>query len=531
MSKVIILSDRNTSLKYDKKLLFKSRLQINSSRKKNIASLSITNNQSNTNKNSSFIKDYQKHSQKKQQLKPYNHKKNITYINGNHSIFNDIKSISKKYININNYNNSTFNNFAKNIKHDLNNIITKDRDNYYSNKTFLKKNLNNSVIGKPIVREKQYQNFEKIRKHKKNIDFRVKKILSLSNSLTKSSKVKNEQIYKKESIKKNFYKNILIINKKNNNINHISYNNSLINTNYPKLPNKEFKNHKKNSSKRNNKGIYSSFNSFHNKKHVYGRSEENKKNKNYNLNNVNKIKLKKYNINISKNKMNKYNINNKRVNKYNNNNKKIIRNMFQLSCKEINKTEINSVKKNKEKPKRKKEKKEKKDNNSNNIDIIKNNLNENDYREEIINDFNEKDEIKVNKLEDTYYLSEISKKFKIINYDSENALNEEEKEEDSKILSLEEVQDIIKYYDFDEINLQDNYLFYPKDYSLFINYKKELLINDFFKGLYSPNLIKTKIKQKNTLKKKVDKNKKVYNISSPIHIVNFDNRKYKTFKK
>ena len=74
-------------------------------------------------------------------------------------------------------------------------------------------------------------------------------------------------------------------------------------------------------------------------------------------------------------------------------------------------------------------------------------------------------------------------------------------------------------------------MFYPKDYSLFINYKKELLINDFFKEIYSPNLIKTKIKQKNTLKKKVDKNKKVYNISSPIHIVNFDNRKYKTFKK
>ena len=50
MSKVIILSDRNNhQIKYDKKLLFKSRLEINSSRRKNYIPLSISNNQSNTN--------------------------------------------------------------------------------------------------------------------------------------------------------------------------------------------------------------------------------------------------------------------------------------------------------------------------------------------------------------------------------------------------------------------------------------------------------------------------------------------------
>ena len=45
MSKVIILSDRNNhQIKYDKKLLFKSRLEINSSRRKNYIPLSISNN-------------------------------------------------------------------------------------------------------------------------------------------------------------------------------------------------------------------------------------------------------------------------------------------------------------------------------------------------------------------------------------------------------------------------------------------------------------------------------------------------------
>ena len=524
MSKVIILSERNNSLKYDKKLLFKSRLEINSSRRKNFVPLSITSNQSNTNKKSSYIKDYQKYSQKKEKLRPYYHKKNITYINGNINIFNEIKSNSKKYMNIKNYN-STFNNFAKNLKHDLNNNIT-NKDNYYSNKTFLKKNLNNSVIGKPIMREKKYQNFDKNKKHKKNNDFRAKKrILSLSNSLSKSNKIKYGQINKKESINRIYNKNILTINKNNSNIHHIVYNNNtIITANYSKLPIKEFKINKKNNSKRNNKGIYSSFNSFHNKKYGYGRSEENKKDKKYNLNNGNKMKLKKFNLNNSKNKITKYN--NKHINKYNN--KKIIRNNFQLSCKDINKTEMNSINKDKEKHKRKKEK----NININNIDIIKYNLNENDYREEKINNFNEIEEIKVNRLEDLYYLSENSKIIKIIHCDSDNDLNEEEKEEDSNILSLDDVQDIIKYYDFNEINKQDNYLFHHRDYSIFINHKKGLLINDFFNESQSSNLIKTKIKQKNTQKKKRDnKNIKIFNISSPTHIINFDNRKNKTFKK
>ena len=73
---------------------------------------------------------------------------------------NGFKFNSKNYLNIKNYN-STFNHFAKNIKHELNNNLI-NRDNYNSNKTFIKKNLNNSVIGKSILREKKMKNFAKL---------------------------------------------------------------------------------------------------------------------------------------------------------------------------------------------------------------------------------------------------------------------------------------------------------------------------------------------------------------------------------
>ena len=535
MSKVIILSDRNNhQIKYDKKLLFKSRLEINSSRRKNYIPLSISNNQSNTNKKSSYIKDNNKNSLKKEQLKPYNHKKNITYINGNNSnnFLNDFKFNSKKYINIKNYN-STFNNFAKNIKHDLNKN-NNNKENYFSNKTFMKKNLNNSVIGKNILREKKMQNFEKLKniKNNKNDDRSKKRIMSLSNSLSKSSKIKsgNRTNRRANNINiNNLNQNFLNINKNNSIINHISYNNTIITANYPKLPIKEFnknKNHKKNNSKRNNKGIYSSFNSFHNKKYGYeGKSEENQKDKKiYNLNIGNKMKLKKFNLDNAK--INKVN------NKYNHkhNNKKIQRNAFQSSCKEINKTEINTTKNEKEKQRRKKEKNIN-INSLNNIDIIKYNLNENDYKDEKDYYMNDIEEIKVNKLDDVYYLSENSKIINIINCDSDN----EEEKEDSNILSLDDVQDIIKYYDFEDINKEDNFLFHYNDYVTFRNHKKNFIFNDFFNETQSSNIFKAKIKQKNSNKKKLEnKNLKIshnnFNISSPSHLVYFD-KKYKTFKK
>ena len=137
----------------------------------------------------------------------------------------------------------------------------------------------------------------------------------------------------------------------------------------------------------------------------------------------------------------------------------------------------------------------------------------------------------MNKLDDVYYLSENSKIINIINCDSDN----EEEKEDSNILSLDDVQDIIKYYDFEDINKEDNFLFHYNDYATFRNHKKNFIFNDFFNENNSSNIFKDKKKKKNSNKKKLEnKNLKItnnnINISSPSHLVYF-NKKYKTFKK
>ena len=65
-----------------------------------------------------------------------------------------------------------------------------------------------------------------------------------------------------------------------------------------------------------------------------------------------------------------------------------------------------------------------------------------------------------------------------MNYNSD--YEQKEEEEDSNILSLEDVQDIIKYYDFFIVGRYDNYLFYDNDCKKFMKDKKSTLINDFF---------------------------------------------------
>ena len=80
----------------------------------------------------------------------------------------------------------------------------------------------------------------------------------------------------------------------------------------------------------------------------FGNFEENTKN--FYNNKVNKLNLKYATLNSSKNKMFKYN-NNKHTNKFINKKIKIYRNKNQISYKQINKTEINSIN-NKEKQKK-----------------------------------------------------------------------------------------------------------------------------------------------------------------------------------
>ena len=114
MSKVItILTERNNQIKFEenKRLLFKYRLDISSSHRKNLASLSINNSQLHIKKKPLYIKE-QKHS-KKEKLNPYTRKKNIIYADGSNNAFKEGRNINTKNFN------STFNNFAKNIKNDL----------------------------------------------------------------------------------------------------------------------------------------------------------------------------------------------------------------------------------------------------------------------------------------------------------------------------------------------------------------------------------------------------------------------------
>ena len=525
MSKVIILTDRNNLLKIEenKRLLFKSRLNMSSTHRKNLASLSIPNSQLNINKKSLIIKEKNKFSNKKEKVNPYTHKKNITYINGNNNHLKDRNNINFKNFN------STFNNFSKNIKHDIiNNNYKKEKGtnkNYYSNKTFIKKSLHNSVIGKSVFGGKKIKKYEKNKKKVNNdLPRAKKKILSLSNSLNKSNKKKNKNIdfyknYKKEIINKNIKKNILALRE--------SKYNSIKSDNIPKLPIKDYKykNNNNNKSKSTTKNINESYNIFGNKK--IGRSEDNTRDSIGNINNGNKAKLKKVELNLKNSKeqkiLSKYN--KKNINK--NNNKKFYRNNLLISSKAINRTEINSAY-NIDKQKLIKD---------TNKNLVKRNIYNNKLNEKKNHDFLKKEEIKVNKIDEIYYF-ENSNLNKIINSGSNNLQNEEEEEEDSNILSLEDVQDIINYYDFSDIDKFDNYLFYRNDYKLFIDNSKNLLLKNFFEESDSLKSIKSKKNEKNSNKKNSDNRDrnvngyyKNFGISSPIHYINSENKIYKTFKK
>ena len=514
MSKVLILTERNSNLKYEenKRILFKSRLNMSSSHRKNNASLSITNSQLNLNKKLLYIKDIQKSSNKKEKINPYNYKKNYIYINGNQNL-NDRKNI----INFNNFN-SSFNHFSNNIKHNLiNNNLIKEKYIYCSNKTFINKSLNNSVIGKPFLGVKKIKNIEK-NKLKKKIDLlkAKKKILSLSNSLTTTSKRNKNIDYSKYNKKQyNIHKNY--INKNIFTIKESEFNNLKLG-NYPKLTIKDFKRKHNNKSKSIHKGIHNSYNLFQPIK--LGKSED-KKNSLGNINHANKMKLKKTILNskFSKNKINKYH----KMYAHKNNNKKIYRNNFRFSYKEINKTDI-TANNNNEKQKIIKDKEK---------DLIKRNIYTNRLEEENINKYIVKEEIKVRKIENAFNLRENTNKKNSI--DSNNS-QEEELKEDSNILSLEDVQDIIKYYDFEGIEKYDHYLFYRNDYKLFMENKKYILEKALFEeseslySLYNKKIEKTGNK-KNFDNKKINVYYKNTGLFSPNHIIHSNNKIYTNFKK
>jgi hypothetical protein len=346
---------------------------------------------------------------------------------------------------------------------------------------------------------------------------------------------------KKKELENN--KNIINLKQSNNNFqiqSYINYSKTIITSNYPKLPLKEnkIKNYKiiHNKKSINNKSIskliynsHTSFNSYNNLK--LGKEEENTKDSNRYLNNGNKIKLRKEKLNLKKAKDKLYKYNKYNINKINNH--KINRNNYHISCKRIHKTAINSLnkknKKNNQNSKKIHPKNNKSIKNINNLDLIQINLVKN---RETTNSNNALEEIRVNKLENGHCLSENSKINININSETENDKNEEEEEEDSNILSIDEVQDIIKYYDFNNINKNDNYLFYFNDYKRFLKMNKALLNDEFFiDSIHSSNSIAGKKETKASNKKKLNnKNLTIYyrnfGTFSPIHIINSDNKNY-----
>jgi len=101
---------------------------------------------------------------------------------------------------------------------------------------------------------------------------------------------------------------------------------------------------------------------------------------------------------------------------------------------------------------------------------------------------------------------------------------------------LDEVQDIIKYYDFNDIDKYNNYLFYKNDYNIFMKNRFFHLKKEFFEESENIKLIKYKKIEKHSNKKfNGNKNLNIYyknlGIYSPIHIINSDNKTYKTYKK
>ena len=108
-------------------------------------------------------------------------------------------------------------------------------------------------------------------------------------------------------------------------------------------------------------------------------------------------------------------------------------------------------------------------------------------KEKIIEDYNNGTSTKTN---DEFFSEEKEKK-----------INESSIEEDSGILSMDEIEDIIKYNDMEDINKDDNYLFKFEDHSNFIKTYKKKIINMFFnnKNHIGENYKQSKIK----IKKKI----------------------------
>ena len=134
-----------------------------------------------------------------------------------------------------------------------------------------------------------------------------------------------------------------------------------------------------------------------------------------------------------------------------------------------------------------------------------------DKKEEILDDFN----IKSTKTNDDLFTEEKGEK-----------IEETSIEEESGILSMNEIEDIIIYNNMKNINKQDNYLFKKNDYDIFLSEKQQKICSLFFGKNNNNNNQENKILKVNSEKKVNETNKEIKNLNNRLKTTN-NNKEFK----
>ena len=542
----------NDILRENNKKLFESRLQMkpNSSLKINQISLKTNKNKLNNRTNlylfnTDIFQNDNSHNKRKNKSRIDNSLKN--FLKKNISAGKKQKKINKNrnkntYFNINNKSNiiikdiSFFQSKNSTIKNDIQIINFNKKgttNNNSSKKTKEQSSNSNQKRNDQLKKALKFNNIKKQRKFNQDkysrsfLDFTYdnnynrqktsKSKVTLMNNISmrkrnnSSTKKDNNDVYKSFLVQK-----IKIIKQKKkpylNNINfNLSKNNKTIKTN---LLNKTGKNTKDSIySICNDKYVRNTYRNLLLKKGLNSTNKNSFININYNtnaknsslLNNKKKVsernlKIKNINrltLNPTKSKINQNKIKEKnliaklKINNDINKNLKLNRSKNSKTTKEINIIH-------------------QKDNNNNNQNS-KNNNKYIDKKEEIVDDFN----IKSTKTNDDFFTESKNEK-----------IEESSIEEESGILSMNEIEDIIIYNNMKNIEKDDNYLFNKNDYKDFIGENQNKILNLFF----APNN-KEEEKINKQINMKINSDKKINEIKKEkIKNKNKTEKKTKEFK-
>ena len=543
----------NDILRENNKKLFESRLQMkpNSSLKINQISLKTNKNKLNNRTNlylfnTDIFQNDNSHNKRKNKSGIDNSLKN--FLKKNISAGKKQKKINKNrnkntYFNINNKSNiiikdiSFFQSKNSTIKNDIQiiNVNKKGTTNNNSSKKTKEQSSNsNQKRNDQLKKALKFNNIKKQRKFNQDkysrsfLDFTYdnnynrqktsKSKVTLMNNISmrkrnnSSTKKDNNDVYKSFLVQK-----IKIIKQKKkpylNNINfNLSKNNKTIKTN---LLDKTGKNTKDSIySICNDKYVRNTYRNLLLKKGLNSTNKNSFININYNtnannsslLNNKKKVsernlKIKNINrltLNPTKSKINQNKIKEKnliaklKINNDINKNLKLNRSKNSKTTKEINIIH-------------------QKDNNNNNNQSSKNNNKYIDKKEEIVDDFN----IKSTKTNDDFFTESKNEK-----------IEESSIEEESGILSMNEIEDIIIYNNMKNIEKDDNYLFNKNDYKDFIGENQNKILNLFF----APNN-KEEEKINKQINMKINSDKKINEIKKEkIKNKNKTEKKTKEFK-